>query len=135
MAILDDLSKYLGRATAMKVAQSVLLIRTDDGVPRARMAAKNVQHHALITGPAGVFLCDLEVTNSSEFFSALATEDVEVTYFERIAPDDVDAISLEGNWPSKKVLILEDYYAVPRNFARPLRELLTGTQGKKKRRR
>ena len=134
MAVLDDLAACLGEETAMKVNQAVLLLSTDDGIPRARMTGKKVRHHALFAGPAGLFFCDLHVSGSAEIFAAVAAREIEVDYFERLDATVEDAIRLEGNWPSRKVLIDDEYYALPRNFAGPLRELLDRPKDKKRRR-
>lgn len=134
MAILDDLATCLGEETAMKVTHAVLLLSSDDGIPRARMTGKKLNHHALFAGPAGLFLCDLRPSGDAEIFSAVAAREIEVDYFERLDAKVEDAIRLEGNWPSRKVLIDEEYYALPRNFAGALRELLDRPKDKRRRR-
>jgi len=134
MAILDDLATVLGTETAMQVDHAVLLLSSDDGIPRARMTGKNINHHALFAGPAGLFLCDMHATNSHEIFSAVSTGDIEVAYYERIEPAVEDAIRVEGNFPSRKVWIDGEYYALPRNFAKPLGALLDRPKGKRRRR-
>ncbi len=134
MAILDDLAKLLGKETAMKVDQAVLLLSSEDGIPRARMTGDGINHHALFAGPAGLFICDLHATTRAEFFSAVATGDIEVDYYERLDEAAESAITVEGNFPSRKVLIEGEYYTLPRNFTKPLAELLNRPKSKKRRR-
>jgi len=134
MAILDDLASCLGEETAMKVDLAVLLLSSDDGIPRARMTGKKLNHHALFVGPAGLFFGDLHATTKAEIFSAVASRDIEVTHFERVGPEVEETIRVEGNFPSRKVYIDGEYYALPRNFAGPLNELLTSPRGKRRRR-
>ena len=134
MAILDDLASVLGKETAMKVTHAVMLLSSEEGIPRAKMAGKGIRHHALFAGPAGLFICDLHATTHEEIFSAVSTGDIAVDYYERIDPSVEEAISIEGNFPSRKVLIDGEYYALPRNFAKPLAELLNRPKGKRRRR-
>lgn len=134
MAILDDLAKVLGKQTAMKVTHAVLLLSSDDGIPRAKMAGKKIHHHALFAGPAGLFIGDLHATNDAEIFSAVSTGDIEVDYHERLDPAVEDTITVEGNFPSRKVGIDGEYYALPRNFAKPLADMLNRPKGKRRRR-
>lgn len=134
MSILDDLAAVLGKETAMKVSHAVMLLSSEDGLPRARMAGKNLRHHALFAGPAGLFFGDLHATTNAEIFSAVSTGDIEVDYYERLDPAAEEAITIEGNFPSRKVLINGEYYALPRNFAKPLAELLNRPKGKRRRR-
>lgn len=118
----------------MKVDQAVLLLSSQDGIPRARMKGKALNYHALFVGPAGLFLCDLQTTSNAEIFSAVAAREIEVEDFDRIDPAVADAITIEGNWPSRKVVIDGEAYAVPRNFGNSLVELLHRPRGKKRRR-
>ncbi len=121
MALLDDLAAFLTDDAAMTVSQAVLLVSAEDRLPRMRVA-KHVSRFALFRGPAGLFFCDLETSEEGEFFSQLAQGRVSVGEVRRLDPKT--ELTIEGNWPSKKVSIEGDYYTVPRNFARPLAELL-----------
>ncbi len=131
MALLDDLAAFLTEEAAMTVSHAVLLVASDDGLPRMRVA-KDVSRFALFRGPAGLFFCDLESVEERDFFSQLADGRVGVGDVRRLDPKT--NIVIEGNWPSRKVKIEGEYYTVPRNFARPLAELLTAVPPKRRRR-
>ena len=134
MAILDDLAKELGKHTAMKVDQAVLLLSSDEGIPRAKMTGKGIRHHALFAGPAGLFFCDLHATTWGEIFSAVTSGEIEVDHYERLDAAAEEAITIERNFPSRKVLIDGEYYTLPRNFSKALVELLNRPKGKRRRR-
>ncbi|MDW3179607.1 MAG: hypothetical protein R8J94_19600 [Acidimicrobiia bacterium] len=120
--ILDDLADFLAEETTMTVHQAVLLLTADDELPRFRMSKSGLSHHALFSAPAGRFLCDLYAPGNMAFFSEIAERTVEVGELVRLDPKE--EIVVERNWPSGKVQINGRYYAVPRNFARPLAELV-----------
>ena len=81
--------------------------------------------------PAGLFLADVELGANRNFFSALAEGSLSVD--EPLRLDPKATIVVENNWPSKKVQIDGRSYAIPRNFAAPLGELLAarGTKGRR----
>ena len=135
MAILDDLAKELGKHTAMKVDQAVLLLSSDEGIPRAKMTGKGIRHHALFAGPAGLFFCDLHATTWGEIFSAVSSGEIEVDHYERLDAAVEEAITMERNFPSRKVLIDGEHYTLPRNFSKAFVEILNRPKGKRKRRR
>lgn len=131
MTILDDLATWLSDETAMTVRRAVVLFSGDDDLPRFRLAKEGVAHHVLMDAPAGLFLADVELGANRSFFSALAEGSLSVD--EPIRLDPKATIVVENNWPSKKVEIDGRYYAVPRNFAALLDDLLSDRPTKRRR--
>lgn len=132
MALLKDLANYLAEHTNMTVHEAVLLMSSDEDLPRARLTRKGLSRHALLRAPAGLFFCDLDADPDAYFFAELAEDRVEVGELTRLDPKVT--LRIEENWPSKKVKIDDRYYVLPRNHAGALTELLAAAPAKKRRR-
>ncbi len=138
MPILSDLATYISNEASIQVDDAVLLLTSDDGeLPRMRMSKAGVNHHGLISTPAGMFICDLHAASDQGIFADLEEDTLEVGALVRV--DTSEDLLIEGNWPSRKIQIGDTYYAVPRNFAQLLADMVAKAKSKddkrKKRRR
>jgi hypothetical protein len=132
MALLDDLARYLADHTSMTVHEAVLLMSSEDDLPRARLTRKGLSRHSLFRAPAGLFFCDLHADPDAYFFAEMAEGRVDVGELERLDPKTT--LRMEENWPSKKIEIGGRYYVLPRNHAGALAELLAAAPTSRRRR-
>ncbi len=133
MRLLDDLASVLSEQTTMTVRDAVLLVSSEDGLPRARLSKSGVSRHALFLAPAGLFFCDLHASAPPLFFAEIGDGTIEVGEPERLDPKQ--DLVLENNWPSTKIEIGDRYYAVPRNFGSRIESLLAAHKKQTKKRR
>ena len=134
MPILQDLADYISDEASIQVGAAVLLLSSDNGdLPRMRMSKAGLNHHALISTPAGLFMCDLHTSSDHGIFADLEEETLGVDDLVKI--DVSEEMVIEGNWPSRKVRIDGNYYAVPRNFAQLLSDMITEQRARQKKRR
>ena len=118
----------------MTVYEAVVVMSSTDGaLPRMRMFNDGVIVHGVFRGPAGLFMAEMTNTGSDPFFSEMEQGNLEVG--DPIRLNVKQDFPIENNWPSRKVLIDGEYYAIARNFAPLLHTMITNAQAKQKRKR
>ncbi len=133
MPLLNDLADYLAEETAMTVHEAIVLISSEDELPRARLFTKGVTVHGFFRAPAGLFMCVMTNTARAPFFTSIEEGNVEVDDVVRI--DLTQDFLIEPNFPSKKIQIDGEFYAVPRNFTKYIDIMVSRARERKKRRR
>lgn len=118
----------------MAVNEAVVVMSSQDGdIPRVRLFNDGVIVHGVFRGPAGLFMAEMTNTGSDPFFSEMEQGNLEVTEPRRL--DTNQEFVIENNWPSRKVLIDGEYYAIARNFAPLFHDMIKNAQVKRKRKR
>ena len=118
----------------MTVHEAVVVMSKQDGeLPKIRLFNDDVVVHSVFRGPAGLFMAEMTNMGNDPFFSEMEQGNLEVGEPQRL--DETQEFRFENNWPSRKVLIDGEYYAIARNFAPVLNDMIKNAQTKRKRKR